>query len=168
VDKHKIDYRKYHESNRETGFYAFYGLALSRNMDPACRDMVFTDERNNRGANRLGDLKATINAYGREKGAPGDMVANVEPRVSKTCEQLQMVDVLLGAVGYDIEEYNTSEARLEVVAHIEKRLGCAKLREHRGRDTRFNIWRFDFARVRDRESEKPDEAEGAAQTPNRA
>lgn len=143
VDTHKIDYRQHHNSDKELGFYTFYGYALSRNMDAAHRYLVFTDARSNRLPNRLSDLKDTINAYWQAKGVAGDIVRNVEPRVSKDSDLLQLVDVLLGAVGYAIEEYDTSPPKVALVEHLKACIG-EDLRTHRGRGTGFNIWRFRF------------------------
>jgi len=150
VDTHRIDYRRFHQSDPEVAFYNFYCVMLSRNLAPANRYLVFTDERSNRERNRLSDLKASINAYWNDKGVAGDIVRNVEPRISRQCDPLQVVDILLGAVGYDMEEYTTSEARVALVEHIGQKVGPPRLREHRGRGSRFSVWVFDFDRAEKR------------------
>ena len=144
VDTHKIDYKTSHDNDRELGFYTFYYYALARSLDPAHRYLVFTDERNNRSPNRLSDLRANINQHWRGRGVRGNIVRNVEPRVSKESDLLQIVDVLLGAVGYDVEEYDTSPARLSLVRHIAERAGATTLREHTEAGGRFSVWRFRF------------------------
>ncbi len=45
VDKRKIDYKAYHQGNRETAFYEFYFQAISRNLKLTDEYMVFTDSR---------------------------------------------------------------------------------------------------------------------------
>ena len=147
VDTHQVDLKAYHDNNSETAFYNFYCLMLSRNMQAENQYLIFTDERSNRERNRLSDLKANINSYWRSKGALGNVAANVEPRISKENDLLQIVDVLLGAVGYAIEEFTTSEPRLSLTRHIAARLGVEELRTHRGRDTNFTIWMLDFERA---------------------
>lgn len=49
------------------------------------------------------------------------MVSNVEPRDARLYNQLQIVDVLLGAVGYVWEGYELSPAKLELIKHIESK-----------------------------------------------
>jgi len=105
---------------------------------------VFTDNRQNRQSNRLTDLKSKTNYHWLLKGATTSLVRNVEPRDSKAEDLLQITDVLLGAVGYDIEERAESPAKVEIVRHIAASIGCDRLRDHWGRDTRFNIWKFRF------------------------
>ena len=120
-------------------------------MDMGNRYMVFTDDRSNRRKNRLSDLKMQLNTYGLERGN-NSLVANVEPLQSKKSEELQTVDLLLGAVGYALEGYTTNTGKRSLVTHIEKQLGlpseeATALSEHRGRGTGFNTWVFDFDRA---------------------
>ena len=69
-----------------------------------------------------------------------NIVSNVEPRDARLYNQLQIVDVLLGAVGYVWEGYELSPAKLELIKYIEekrsKRLTIASLPS----DRKFNIW----------------------------
>ena len=156
VDAHQVDLRQYHDDDPETAFYNFYCLMLSRNMQIENRYLVLTDERSNRECNRLADLRDNINRYWQEKGAVNNVAVNVEPLNSKESDLLQIVDVLLGAVGYAIEEFTTSEARLELTRHIAARLGVEELRTHRGRGTNFNTWVLDFEKAGRKKEGRPD------------
>lgn len=152
VDSHQINYPRFHDNDKETAFYNFYYTALAHNMSMTNRYMVFTDERSNRKQNRLSDLKTKLNAHGLERGNDS-LVANVEPMPSKKSEELQTVDLLLGAVGYALEGYTTNPGKCSLVGHIEGRLGlpcvgAATLAAHRGRGTGFNTWVFDFSRAK--------------------
>ena len=140
IDTHKVNLRMHHENDRELAFYNFYFLMLASNMRPSDRYLVLTDERDNRERNRLSDLKDRLNSHWRLNGAETDVVANVEPRGSKASDELQLVDLLLGATGYAIEEYTTSEAKLNLVRHVEGRLGTDNLRAHRGSGSQFSVW----------------------------
>ena len=153
VDTQKIDYKTYHQGDRESAFYEFYYQALSRNLRLEDEYLVFTDNRQNRQSNRLTDLKSKTNYHWLLQGAKEKLVRNVEPRDSKAEDLLQITDVLLGAVGYDIEERAESPAKVEMVRHIAARIGCHRLRDHWGQGTQFNIWKFQF----------PDEAKVAKQ-----
>ena len=144
VQKSKIDFDTYHQGDAETAFYEFYYQALSRNLRLTDEYMVFTDNRQNRQSNRLVDLKAKTNYHWLNKGARHNIVRNVEPRDSKSEDLLQIVDVLLGAVGYDVEKRAESQPKVEMVRHIAEKVGCSTLQEQWGRETRFNMWHFRF------------------------
>ncbi len=149
VDKSKIDYQAHYQNDHETAFYDFYFHAIARNLDLAHQYLVFTDSRQNRQSNRLTDLKAKINYHWLMRGAKENIVRNLEPRISKSENLLQIADIRLGAVGYDLEERAESLAKVEMVKHIEKRIGCERLRDHQGKDTKFSIWKFQFPNAGD-------------------
>ena len=144
VDKSQIDYVVYHQGDREAAFYEFYYQAISRNLSADNKYWVYADSRNNRQANRWEELKAKANEHWIGQGAQRNLVRVVEPRSSKEDDLLQITDVLLGAVGYDVEQRAESPAKVEMVHHIAEQIGCKRLREHWGRNSRFNIWNFRF------------------------
>ncbi len=144
VDQQKINYKVYHHGDKETAFYEFYFQAISRNLNLEHEYIVYTDNRTNRQPERLVDMKAKINYHWLTKGAKDNIVRSIEARESKESNQVQLADVLLGAVGYDLEERAESPAKVELVKHIAERIGCERLCDHRGRETSFNIWRFRF------------------------
>lgn len=144
VDQQKINYKIYHQGDKETAFYEFYFQAISRNLRLEHEYLIYTDDRNNRQPERLVDMKAKINYHWLTKGAKDNIVRNIEARNFKESDQVQLTDVLLGAVGYDLEERAESPAKVELVKYIAERIGCERLRDHWGRDTNFNIWKFRF------------------------
>ncbi len=99
-------------------------------------------------------MKSKTNYYWLLQGAQDNLVRNIEPRISKMEDLLQITDVLLGAIGYDMEDRAESPAKVEMVRHISERIGCDRLCEHWGRDTRFNIWKFRFPRENGTEVEQ--------------
>lgn len=72
---------------------------------------------------------------------------SVEPVESKTCLPMHITDVLLGAVGFAINEIGTNSGKLALVEHIQNRVGCEELKKHDGKGSRFSIWKFDFSKV---------------------
>lgn len=116
VDTQKINYKASHNGDRETAFYEFYFQAISHNLHLEDEYLVFTDDQQNRQPNRLTDLKSKTNYHWLLKGAEDGPVRNVEPRASKMEDLLQITNVLLGAMGYDIEERAESLAKVERVA----------------------------------------------------
>lgn len=70
------------------------------------------------------------------------MVSNVEPRDARLYNQLQIVDVLLGAVGYVWEGYAQSPAKLELIKHIESKRGNKMTVDSLPSEKKFNIWKM--------------------------
>lgn len=148
VDTHKIDYRAFHDNDRETAFFKFYYYALSRNLDPAHEYVVFADDRQTKRTLRWFELQAQVNYHWLRQGEKAAVVRSLQPVDSKDHDLLQLADLFIGAIGYDLDEYNTSEHRLEFVRHVAQRVGCDSLRTHWGRGTRFNVWKFRFPETR--------------------
>ena len=157
VDTHKIDYRAFHDNDRETAFFNFYFYAISRNLNPAHEHVVYADDRQTKQPLRWFELQARINLHWLQKGAAEAVVRNLLPVDSKRHDLLQLADLFVGAIGYDLEEYNTSEHRLDFVRHVAQRVGCDSLRTHWGRGTRFNVWKFRFPEQEEKEDLKQGE-----------
>lgn len=142
VDTTLLDYHTYHKNDQELGFYKFYYQLVSRNIQPGNLYWLYTDERTNRKKNRLDVLKIITNRYWKKK-ANCEPLRAVEPRRSHGEDILQLADVLLGAVGYAWNEGKNSPAKMELMAHIAKRLGRPSLRLATSPSfKRFNIWQW--------------------------
>jgi len=144
VDTHKINYQAFHDNDKETAFFNFYFYALSRNLDAAHEYIVYADHRQTKQPLRWFELRAQINYHWLKQGANEAVVRNLLPVDSKQHDLLQLADLFIGAIGYDLDEYNTSQHRLDFVRHVAQRVGCDNLRTHWGRRTRFNVWKFQF------------------------
>ena len=91
----------------------------------------------------LEDLKNHLNEYFRDKySIDRNVVSNVEPRDARLYNQLQIVDVLLGAVGYVWEGYEQSPAKLELIKHIENKRGKKMTVDSLPSEKKFNIWKM--------------------------
>jgi hypothetical protein len=122
----------------ETQFYELYGEALHRVIDINEEHVVYIDDRTDAVRNRQHDLKKTINGRCRADQMaaglrPFDVVKDLQPRDSKRLNQIQVVDILTGAIGFSLAERDllaeSSPAKCELLAYVEGRLGCGKMRE---------------------------------------
>lgn len=154
LDTHTIDYREYHDGDEELGFYKFLYFFLSRNIekDYKHRDIknahqIFLDRRrreNGAEIGRLEDLKKVLN------NRLGDTcvhikvpcVRNVEATDSRESPEIQIVDVLTGAVGYAWEGFQTSVHKLDLIRHIENLFGLRLKEPTPYLSERINIWKF--------------------------
>ncbi len=163
VEECKIDY-SYHKDDEninhaENAFYAFYRLFLSRNMTIGDTHQVVVDKRNDLKkksgdqSGRLCQMKDLINLWAEvERSSGKPLVSHVEARDSKKSDTIQMNDLLLGAVGYDLTGYrNVSGAaphKGDFCHYLESKLGCDSLKDFRVRTPDFNLWVFDFDKVK--------------------
>ncbi len=152
IDTNQIDHARFGCDN-ETGFYKFYYQLLLHCFgkkycvdNPDTKIMVRLDERNSHYS--LGDLKNILNAGMRSKfSISTDPFRSVEPRDSHASNAIQMVDILIGAIGYKKNGFDllsgASEARKEMAAYIQNHSGLDNFTLNTPLAVkRFNIWNF--------------------------
>lgn len=162
LDTRALDYQKHHEGDEELGFYKFLYFFLSRNIEKDYRFkkvenvyQVFIDSRRQSDkieVGRLGDLKRCLNQWLIQKcspecwdykgWAPPLPIRNVEATVSHLSPEVQLVDVLTGAVGYAWEGFQTSPAKLGLIKHIENIFGLSLAESTPYLTEKINIWLF--------------------------
>ena len=142
LDKHILDYRAFHRGDKELGFYKFYFQLISRHLVPGNHYWLFTDELRNRKTDRLETLQLTVNRWCmKTKGV--EPLRHVEPRRSHDDDLIQLTDILLGAIAYSWNEFDTSEAKLSLITHIAQRLGWPTLRLATRPDApKVNVWKW--------------------------
>lgn len=143
IDTHQLDFKGYHQGDSELGFYRFYFYLLSRTMIQDNQYFVLLHKKDNKKKGRLDDLKNHLNDYFRGKySVDKNIVSNVEPRDARLYNELQIVDVLVGAVGYVWEGYEGSPAKLELIRHIESKRGKKMTVDSLPSEKKFNIWKM--------------------------
>ena len=160
LDTHAIDYQKYHQDSEELGFYKFLYFFLSRNIEKdnrfkGIKDVyqIFIDVRRQKDkieVGRLEDLKFYLN-FRLGKSCPkipsklvltNNPIRNVEAVNSKLSPEVQLVDILTGAVGYVWEGFKTSPAKLELIEYIENLLDIKLSKPTSFLTSKVNIWQF--------------------------
>ena len=169
LDTHAIDYQKYHQGSEELGFYKFLYFFLSRNIekDNRFKDIkdvyqIFIDARRQKDeieVGRLKDLKSCLNSRLSKSCSFKDTdhsiikisskwvltnnpIRNVEAVNSKLSPEVQLVDILTGAVGYVWEGFQTSPAKLELIDYIENLLDVKLSKPTSFLTSKVNIWQF--------------------------
>ena len=140
IDTHILDHKTYNQGDKELGFYKFYHLLVRHNLEPSHLYWLFTDERKTRKPYRLSVLRKTINNWWKQR-AHVEPLRNIEPRSSADEDFIQLADVLLGAIAYDWNGYDTSPAKMELARHIAGRMGQPTLRfTTPPRNPKINLW----------------------------
>lgn len=143
-----IDYRTYHERDKELGFYKFMHFLVRKRVDAGRSYVLYLDHRINRREDRLTTLRQTVNAGARKDYGLGyECCRDVQALDSKTNDILQVVDVLVGAVGwhYAGRHYDSEScmAKNILADRIAKAIGKSDLTfASPPYERNFNIWRW--------------------------
>ena len=158
VDHKNVDYRKYFGGDKYLAYYRFYFYFLSRNIDLNDFYYVYLHRRETPLIRSLEVLKQKVNKHCdiiRSRSLlwpaviPTYPVKKLEARDHKTTEELQLVDVILGAVGYHWNKWhlrNPNTAKTALAGYLARELGCEDLiietQAAERKTAKLNVWRF--------------------------
>lgn len=144
IDTHEIDHRRFNKSDSELGFYKlmyqFLLNSFGRYLQPEDQCIIHLDQRTT-SYYKLSTLCAILN-NGLHKKYPQlhKPVRNIQATDSKKSDLIQVADVLMGAIGYQMND-----------AHVRTEAKRSKviLAEYIAQETpfglkHFSIWHFHF------------------------
>lgn len=135
IDKSRVDYRKYHNEDRELAFYKFYYFLLKNKLILNNLYYIFLDFRPSKNKNGVRRLKNFLSFTSK------DSIKWMQSYSSKENIFIQISDILTGAISYSNNKSNKNKSKNELVKIIAKSIGknnlnfCSKLREGK-----FNIF----------------------------
>jgi len=153
VDTHEIDHRRFNKNDKDLGFYKlmyqFLLHSFGRYLQTDDQCIIHLDERTT-SYYKLSTLCAILN-NGLHKKYPNlkQPVRNIQATDSKKSDLIQVADVLMGAIGYQMNDAHvrTEAKRSKVVLaeYIARKAGLINLKQ----DTpfglkHFSIWHFHF------------------------
>lgn len=119
-------------------YYKMYFTLLKAIFDPLCRYRIYLDIKDTQGKAKVDKLHDVIcNSlldFNRQ------IVERIQPVHSGEVEQIQLADLLTGAVGYANRQLNSSCAKTAVVELIRKRSGYSLTQSTLLREKKFNIF----------------------------
>jgi hypothetical protein len=140
VDRSELDYQKFHEGDEELGFYKFYYLLLEKWIEAGGEYYVLLDYKQNRDRKRVPELRAVLRNAVKSRNS---VIGALEVLDSKEVLPLQIVDILIGAIGYQYNGIQTGAAKLELCAHIASLLHLPHLKISTQLNAlKFNVFRF--------------------------
>lgn len=152
IDTHQIDHKKYSKGNKELGFYKFMYQFLLHSFGHYAKNddkyIIYLDERNS--SYSLGTLKLILNR-GLKKKFKGkitrDIIRNIEPKNSKDIDLLQVADILMGAIGYEMNlchlRSNAKRGKILLCEYIANKMGMGSLMQETPYSKKdFSIWHF--------------------------
>lgn len=137
VDAKEVDVEVYHNSDSELGFYKFYYQLLFHWCEPLQNYWIFLDYKKNKQSDRLHTLEKVLN------NATFSYIKDVQAIESEQSLLIQLADVLIGAVGYKFNGYNSSYAKLKLIERIEKYIGQTIQKTFKSA-RKFNVFEIDL------------------------
>jgi hypothetical protein len=139
---HKAGLRhaEFGQSHDDWYYKMMFGL-VEPLLNPEARFRLYLDKKDTRGARKVAKLHDVLcnNIYDFNRA----ILERVQVVEADAVEQLQLADLLLGAVGYANRGLNNSVAKSALVERIKKRTGYGLTRPTLLRESKFNlfIWR---------------------------
>jgi len=139
VDRHALDHHKYNNGDAELGFYKLYYQLLVHWLNPNEAYYLYLDGQQNCDKERFATLRTVLvrKLQGRAR------IDCLEPVESHIQPLTQLADLLIGAVGYQWNDRNTSQAKLEFCRTLANGLGEENLKISTGpAEPKFNIFKW--------------------------
>ena len=153
VDTQEIDNRRYNKNDAELGFYKlmyqFLLHSFGADLRPDDRCIVFLDQRTT-SHYKLSTLCAILNNGLRKKfDFAHNPVRNIQPLDSKDSDLIQIADILMGAIGYEMNGAHTrtgaKRSKVLLAEYIAQKAGLVNLQQPTPRSQKnFSIWHFHF------------------------
>lgn len=144
VDTSKLDDEQFNGGSREIGFNKeIYQLASKCARLYSSLFHLYPDSRHT--TQRPEDLRQILNSGRRKQGDPRDWpFRRCQFRDSKSTPLLQMTDILLGSVAYQVNEHhraaNSSAAKLSLSTHVLQLAGVTDPFRDTAKAGKFTIW----------------------------
>jgi hypothetical protein len=157
VDTSEIDHQRYNKGDAELGFYKlmyqFLLHSFGRELRQDDRCIIYVDERTT-SRYKLSTLASVLNNGMRKKyGFTHQPVRNIQPLNSKREGFVQVADVLMGAIGYQMNgghlHPGARHAKIALAECIASEVGISSLTVPTPPWMRnFSVWHFHFRHPR--------------------
>ena len=116
-DKSRLDHAAFEQSHDEWYYKMYYHMLMPVTVAPNSY-RVYLDIKDTRSAERVNRLHKVMLGARRDRDA--EIVQSIDPVRSDQVEQVQLADVLIGAISYANRGLTTSAAKLEIVALLQE------------------------------------------------
>jgi hypothetical protein len=139
IDKDELDHERF-DQEHDDFYYKMYFNMLKVLLDPEQRYRIYLDIKDTRSAEKVEKLHEVLsnNLYDFSRS----IIQRVQSVRSHEVEQIQLADLLLGAVGYANAGYESSDAKLAVVDRLRERSGYELTKSTLLREDKVNLLRW--------------------------
>lgn len=124
VNRNDLDHDRYNEGDPELGFYKFYYQMLAHWLKPACSYYIYLGWQQNKGQHRFFTLRDIL----RRKLSGRAKISCLEPVGSKHIPLIEMADLIIGAVGYEMNDRSGSRIKVEFCEKLKQSLSIDSLK----------------------------------------
>ena len=139
-DKSKLDHVKFHQTH-DTWYYKMYFDMLKMIFIPTESYEVYIDIKDTNTHDRAQKLKDVCNNSMYDFS--GRIIRRIQPIKSEEIQIMQLVDILVGATGYENrifpKDFIKSQAKQNIINLIKKRSGYTITKTTLQREEKFNI-----------------------------
>ncbi len=139
LNKSKLNYERFHLSH-DDWYQRIYYLMLREMIDISDVYHVYVDIKDTKGSEKINQLKDVLN------NATGyfynEIVKNIQLVESDQIQVLQLADLFIGATAYANRSLNTNDAKVNLIAYIQQKLGRTLTLTSPKGETKFNIFHW--------------------------
>jgi hypothetical protein len=124
--------------DHDTWYYKMYFTLLEPLLSPDGCYRIYLDKKDTRGGSKVNKLHDVLcnNIYDFNR----NIIERVQIVTSNEVEQVQLCDLLIGAIGYANREITSSSAKLSLIEHIRQRTGYSLTRSTLLKERKVNIF----------------------------
>lgn len=139
IDKHRLAHDMFRQTHDEWYYKMYFGM-LKSILSPRVEYNIYLDIKDTRGADKVRKLHGVLcsSLYDFRK----DIVKKVQLVRSHEIEQLQLADLLIGAVSYANRGLNGSSAKQELVERIRAISGYSLTRSTLIQEQKVNLFHW--------------------------
>jgi hypothetical protein len=139
-DKTILDHQRFPGQTHDEWYYKMYFILLSVLLDPSSEYRIYLDIKDTRSATKVRKLAEVLasSIHDFERA----VVAQVQNVRSDEVQQLQLVDLLIGAVSYANRGLNTSQAKVALVQHMRRHSGYSLTKTTWLKEKKVNLLRW--------------------------
>jgi hypothetical protein len=144
-DKSKLRHDAFPGQDHDAWYYKMYFDMLKVIIRPDARYRVYLDVKDTRGAQKVVKLHEVLcnNMYDFSR----EVIERLQLVHSHEVEQLQLADLLIGAVGYINRGLNANAGKTALVERIQRRSGYLLTRTTLYREDKLNLFRWHAAEI---------------------
>jgi hypothetical protein len=135
-DKSLLDHKEFNQSH-DDWYYKMYFNMLKTIFDPYSRYKVYIDIKDTLGQHKIEELQKVLcnNAFDFSR----QMIADIKRVRSHEIEQLQLADLLIGALAYLHRGLNSNIAKTRIIERIKERSRYKLTQNTLLREEKFNL-----------------------------
>jgi len=146
-DKAKLRHDAFPGQDHDTWYYKIYFDMLKVILRPDARYRIYLDIKDTRGSEKVAKLHTVLcnNMYDFSR----KVIERLQLVNSGEIEQLQLTDLLVGAIGYINRGLHGNAGKLAIVERMKERSGYSLTRSTLLREEKLNLFRWHAAEIQE-------------------